>query len=72
MLQSCKDQEFAREASVVIAGSEANLDYVMSNEEQAYSIDLAIALEHMSLEAPSLGLGTCGMGVFYQEQVKEF
>ena len=43
----------------------------MSNREHAYSIDLAIALEYMSLEAASLRLGTCWIGSFYQDQVKE-
>jgi len=71
LVPACKDQEFVGEASVVIAGCGTNPDYVMSNGEHAYSIDLAIALEHMSLEAASLGLGTCWIGAFYQEQVKE-
>jgi len=43
----------------------------MSNGEHAYSIDLAIALEHMSLEAASLRLGICWIGSFYQDQVKK-
>ena len=71
LVPACKDQEFVGEASVVIAGCGTNPDYVMSNGEHAYSIDLAIALEHMSLEAASLGLGTCWIGSFYQDQVKE-
>lgn len=71
LVSACKNQEFVGEASVVIAGCGTNPDYVMSNGEHAYSIDLAIALDHMSLEAASLGLGTCWIGAFYQEQVKE-
>jgi nitroreductase len=43
----------------------------MSCGEHSYPIDLAIALDHMSLEAASLGLGTCWIGAFYQDQVKE-
>ena len=71
LVPACKNQEFVGEASVVIAGCGTNPDYVMSNGEHAYSIDLAIALDHMSLEATSLGLGTCWIGAFYQDQVKE-
>ena len=71
LVPACKNQEFVGEAPVVIAGCGTDPDYVMSNGEHAYSIDLAIALEHMSLEAASLGLGTCWIGAFYQEQVKE-
>ncbi|MFH1938958.1 MAG: nitroreductase family protein [bacterium] len=71
LVPACKNQEFVGEAPVVIAGCATNPDYVMSNGEHAYSIDLAIALDHMSLEAASLGLGTCWIGAFYQDQVKE-
>jgi nitroreductase len=71
LVPACKNQKFVEEAPVVIAGCGTNPDYVMSNGEHAYSIDLAIALDHMSLEAASLGLGTCWIGAFYQDQVKE-
>ena len=71
LVPACKNQKFVGEAPVVIAGCGTNPDYVMSNGEHTYSIDLAIALDHMSLEAASLGLGTCWIGAFYQEQVKE-
>jgi len=71
LVPACKNQEFVGEAPVVIVGCATNPDYVMTCGEHAYSIDLAIALEHMSLEAASLGLGTCWIGSFYQDQVKE-
>jgi len=71
LVPACKNQEFVEEAPIVIAGCGTNPDYVMPNGEHTYSIDLAIALDHMSLEAASLGLGTCWIGAFYQDQVKE-
>lgn len=71
LIPACKNQEFAGEASVVIVGCAINPSYKMSNGKYSYSIDLAIALDHMSLEATSLGLGTCWIGAFYQDQVKE-
>ena len=71
LIPACKNQEFAGEASVVIVGCAINPSYKMSNGKYSYSIDLAIALDHMSLEAASLGLGTCWIGAFYQDQVKE-
>jgi len=43
LVPACKDQKFVGEAPVVIAGCGTNPDYVMSNGEHAYSIDLAIA-----------------------------
>ncbi|GAG65253.1 unnamed protein product [marine sediment metagenome] len=71
LVPACKNQEFIGEAPVVIAGCGTDPDYVMTCGEHSYSIDLAIALDHMSLEAASLGLGTCWIGAFYQDQVKE-
>ena len=71
LVPACKNQEFVGEAPVVIAGCGTDPNYVMSNGEHAYSIDLAIALDHMSLKAASLGLGTCWIGAFYQGQVKK-
>jgi len=71
LVPACKNQKFVGEAPVVIAGCAYNLDHIMSNGEHSYPIDLAIALDHMSLEAASLGLGTCWIGAFYQDQVKE-
>jgi len=71
LVPACKNQKFVGEAPVVIAGCATNPDYVMTCGEHCYSIDLAIALDHMSLEAASLGLGTCWIGAFYQDQVKE-
>ncbi len=71
LVPACKNQKFVGEAPIVIAGCGTNPDYIMTNGEHTYSIDLAIALDHMSLEATSLGLGTCWIGSFYQDQVKE-
>lgn len=71
LVLACKNQGFVGGAPVVIAGCGTNLDYIMSNGEHAYSINLAIALDHMSLQAVSMGLGTCWIGAFYQDQVKE-
>jgi len=71
LVPACKNQEFVGEAPVVIAGCGTDPDYVMTCGEHSYSIDLSIALGYMSLEAASLGLGTCWIGAFYQDQVKE-
>jgi len=71
LVPACTNQKFVGEASVVIAGCATNPDDVMTCGERSYSINLAIALDHMSLEAASLGLGTCWISAFYQDQVKE-
>ena len=33
-------------------------------------IDVAIALEHIALQATALGLGTCWIGSFFPDQVR--
>ena len=43
----------------------------MGSGDYSYSVDLAIALDHMSLQAAALGLGTCWIGAFYQDKVKD-
>ena len=71
LVPACKSQKFVGEAPVVIVGCATNPNYKMGNGEYSYALHLAIAMDHMSLEATSLGLGTCWIGAFYQDQVKE-
>jgi nitroreductase len=67
---AAKGQHFVGEAPVVIACCGLNPDYVMSCGQPAYAIDVAIAIDHMTLAARALGLGTCWVGAFYEDQVK--
>ncbi len=46
-----------------VSGSRGGLDYSM--------LDMGIAVEHLILEATALGLGTCWVGWFNEEMVKE-
>ncbi|MBY8999271.1 MAG: nitroreductase family protein, partial [Candidatus Thorarchaeota archaeon] len=39
--------------------------------QPSYPIDVAIALDHISLAAVELGLGTCWIGAFNEDKVKE-
>lgn len=55
-------------AIVFVCGTD---DYVMPNEVSAKTVDDAIACTYMMLEAVSLGLGTCWLGGFDAERVKE-
>jgi len=36
-----------------------------------YAVDVAIALEHLVLAATDVGLGTCWIGGFHEEKIKE-
>lgn len=67
---AANNQAFVGEAPVVIACCTAISDNVMRCGHLAYPIDVAIAMEHMVLQAVEEGLGTCWVGSFYEDQVK--
>ncbi len=64
-------QSFVGEAPIVITAVSLDPEHLMSSEVPAYAVDLAIAIDHMTLAAVEEGLGTCWIGVFSQEKVKE-
>lgn len=57
-------------APVVIAAVATMPDYVMRCGVPAYAVDLAIAIDHMTLAAVDEGLGTCWIGAFSQEEAR--
>lgn len=67
----CKGQKFVAEAPVTIAICATNTDYVMTCGQPAYTVDAAIAGEHIALQAAELGLGTCWIGAFYHDKMAE-
>lgn len=67
---AARDQQFVGQAPVVIAACGTS-DLVMTCGQPAYAIDVAIALDHMTLAAAALQLGTCWIGAFYEDKVKE-
>ncbi len=70
LVPACRNQTQVAEAPVVIACCGTNIDYIMTCGQYAYSLDVAIAMENMNLTAHELGLGTCWMGAFHEDQVK--
>ncbi len=69
--EAAKNQSFVAEAPVVIAACSVESDYIMACGQPAYSIDTAIAVDHMTLQAVEEGLGTCWIGAFDEKKVKE-
>jgi nitroreductase len=68
---AAEGQAFVAEAPVVIAACAVESKHIMHCGHPAFAIDLAIAIEHLALAAASLGLGTCWIGAFNQERVRE-
>lgn len=70
-LSKAANQRFMAEAPIVIVGVSLNPEHVLSNEVPAYAMNIAVALDHISLVAAELGLGTCWIGAFSQKDVKD-
>lgn len=64
-------QPFLKEAPVLLVACGLDTDYIMKCDHPAYLINLAIILDHISLQAVREGLGTCWIGSFFQEGVKK-
>lgn len=71
MQVAANNQPFVAQAPVIIAACEVSADYTMRCGQKAGPIDVAIALEHIALQATAEGLGTCWIGSFYPEQVRQ-
>ncbi|NIA03272.1 MAG: nitroreductase [Nitrospirae bacterium] len=69
--EAASNQKFVAEAPVVIAACSVEHEYVMACGQLAYTIDTAIAVDHMTLQAVEEGLGTCWIGAFDEQKVKE-
>ncbi len=67
--EAANGQKFVASAPVVIAGVGLDPERVMSCGIPADPVDLAIAIDHMTLAAVEEGLGTCWIGAFSQEKV---
>jgi len=63
-------QRFVGEAPCVIACCADTDFHKMKCGELCYTIDVAIAIDHMTLRAVELGLGTCWIGSFYEDEIK--
>jgi nitroreductase len=64
LVTACNNQVFVGTASHVIAG-------IGDPTQKWHQVDLSIALEHIVLEAVELGLGTCWIGAFNEDEVKK-
>ncbi len=71
IVEAAKGQSFVGEAPVIIVACAVDDGYVMTCGQLSYPIDVAIALDHISLAAVEFGLGTCWIGAFYEDKVKE-
>jgi len=69
LAEAANNQMFLENAGAIIVAC-SNSDDVMRCGQAVGPIDVAIALEHISLQATQLGLATCWIGSFYPEKVR--
>ncbi|QQO11453.1 nitroreductase family protein [Breznakiella homolactica] len=64
-------QPFLSQCPVIVAACAETDRRVMRCGEMAYPIDVAIAIDHLTLAAAAMGLGTCWVGSFDPQIVRE-
>ncbi len=64
-------QPFIAEAPILLACCAETDGRVMLCGQPAYPIDVAIAMDHLSLAAAAEGLGTCWIGAFDEREVRD-
>jgi len=71
LARAAAGQAFVGEAACVIAACAETDGHAMRCGQLSYPIDVAIAIDHMTLRAVELGLGTCWIGAFSEDEVKK-
>jgi len=71
LMAAARNQTFVGQAPVVIVACGTMCDYEMSCGQFAYTVDVSIALDQISLQAVEEGLGACWVGAFSEPEVKE-
>jgi nitroreductase len=71
LAEAASGQSFVGQAPVVVVACAEIDGHVMRCGQLCYPIDVAIALDHLSLAATELDLGTCWIGAFNEQKVKE-
>ncbi len=71
LVNAANGQKFVGEAPVTMVAISTESERVMPCGQYAYTVDLSIAVSFMILEATELGLGTCWLGAFKEDEVKK-
>lgn len=68
--EACGGQKFVSQAPVIIAACSLEQN-TMTCGQPAETVDVSIAVSYMTLEAVEQGLGTCWLGFYYEDKVKQ-
>jgi len=70
-LAEAAGQNFISQAPVIIVAVGLEPEHILSSGNPAFALNLAIAIDHMTLAAVEQGLATCWIGAFSQKEVKK-
>jgi len=72
LAEACNYQSFMASAPLIVVACAfpENCYAYMGHYMKSWPIDVAIAMEHLVLQAQEEGLGTCWIGAFEEEKVK--
>jgi len=71
LVGAASGQSFVGDAPVVIVACATTSDHIMPCGLPSHLVNVAIAIDHMALAARALGLGTCWVGAFDPDEVRE-
>jgi len=71
LAEAAYDQSFVGEGGAVVICCGESGGRIMRCGQDPVPIDVAIAIDHLTLAAVEEGLGTCWIGSFYPEKVRE-
>ncbi len=69
LVTAANNQSFLENAGAILIACTVS-DHVMRCGQAVGPIDVAIAMEHMCLQATELGLATCWIGSFYPDRIR--
>lgn len=68
---ACSEQHWMANADIILTGMGVPKESRKHGDWQWYSVDVSIAMQNMILAATALGYGTCWIGSFDQQLVKQ-
>ena len=70
LARAAMNQSFIGQAPVVLVACATESKAIMTCGHPTYAVDVSIAFAYMLLQAYELGLGTCWIGAFREDEVK--
>jgi len=69
--QACSGQEFIGEAPIIVVACAVGRGGYIGKYMESWPIDIAIAMTHLILSAWNKGLGTCWIGDFDEDKMRD-